>query len=394
MAEEVVLESYIDQILEKLPVGSIQRALANNLYGINFRQTGDVIPRSKDIYGFTFFTRPQLNMTTANLSQARIMYSLLTDNELSYQRYVRMLLDPRLGEEIPEEGAPQPLKCPFLDNKNPFIATLTNNIISISGWPDLTVPTRTSEQGLYFQEHSIVDGPLNHFEAFDVDATFRNARGNPIIYLFYVWLRYMSFVFEGVLTPYADFILENEIDYNTRIYRIVLDNTKRYVRYIAATGASFPLNVPTGNIFDFNKESPINNRNNEINIRFRCLGFTAFDEILKLEFNKTLAIFNPDMRKLLYFDMEDESEREHYREDPTEIYEVGSLVKIPYLLTAAYDMNILTSNIFKLNYRCYPYINIYTNELEWWTYKNIFYNSDFDEEAFSESISILRSGTQ
>ncbi|MEM5877907.1 MAG: hypothetical protein QXF12_03430, partial [Candidatus Aenigmatarchaeota archaeon] len=91
--------------------------------------------------------------------------------------------------------------------------------------------------------------------------------------------------------------------------------------------------------------------------------------------------------------MEDESEKEHYREDPTEIYEVGSLVKIPYLLTAAYDMNILTSNIFKLNYRCYPYINIYTNELEWWTYKNIFYNSDFDEEAFSESISILRSGT-
>lgn len=374
---EVVINSSIDQLLENLPIGSVQKALGNNLYGINFRQTGNAVPRSKDMYGFTFFTRPQLNLTRPNITNYRGFYNLLTSNELSYQRFTRMALDPRLGFN---DG----IKCPFMDNLNPFFSVLTNNIVSVSGWPDLSVPTYTSEAGLYGEEISFVDGVTNHFESFDLDITFRNTKGNPLIYLFYIWIKYESLVFEGILNPYQDMITENEIDYNTRIYRVVLDQQKRYVTYIAATGASFPINVPTGNLFDYNIDTPYNTKNSEINIRFRSLGFTAFEDILKLEFNKTVAIFNPNMKKILDFDMGDGSDSSKARDNGITTYRISGCpyVKLPHYLSMSMDTSVFSNNFFNVNHRAYPYINLITNELEWWVDGSIFKNSN--EKDFKE----------
>lgn len=166
---EIVLDESIDQILTNFPIGSVDRAIANNLYGVNFRQTGNPVPRSKDLYGFTFFTRPQLNLTLGNISNFRAFYSLLTSNEKSYQRYTRLMLDPRLNFI-------NSMKCPFVNNRDPFIPILTNNIVSLSGWPDLSVPSYTSEPGLYGEEHSFVDGVTNHYESFDLDISFKNTR--------------------------------------------------------------------------------------------------------------------------------------------------------------------------------------------------------------------------
>lgn len=364
MSDEIVFDQSLDQIFENLPISSITRALGNNLYGINFRNVRPYLPRVKDSYGFTFFTRPQLNLDFYNITNFRGFYSLLTRNRLSYQRYVRMMLDPRLGEDR-ESG----ITCPFVDNKNCFIPILTNTIISLSGWPDLVAPTYTSSAGLYGEEHSFVDGVTNHFEAFDVDATFENVRGNPLVYMFYTWIRYQTLVFEGILNPYLDFIIENEIDYNTRIYRIVLDSQKRYVTFAACTGASFPINVPTGNLFDFNVDSPYNNKNSEINIRFKCLGFTAFEDIVKKEFNEVVGIFNPDMRKILEHDLNNDGTETARREDPNVSYRsiTNNYVKIPYALALTANNDITNSPFYNLNFRSYPYINLFTNELEWWT---------------------------
>lgn len=372
--KEVIINSSIDQILENLPVSSIAKAIGNNLYGINFRQTGGAVPRSKDHYGYVFMTRPQLNLSTENISNFRGFYNLLTSNEISYQRFTRLILDPRLNYI-------KQLKCPFVDHLNPFIPILTNNAVSVSGWPDLSVPTYTSDAGLYGEEHSFVDGVTNHFESFDLDITFRNTKGNPLIYLFYIWIKYESLVFEGILNPYMDMITENEIDYNTRIYRIVLDQQKRYVTYIASTGASFPINVPTGSLFDYNIDSPYNTRNSEINIRFRSLGFLAFEDLLKLKFNETLAIFNKDFRNLLNYDMSEGNDAEKSREDPTVVYRVPGCkyVKIPHYLAMSIDSDIQSGGFYSLNYKAYPYINIRSGELEWWTDSSLFNKSTSDD---------------
>lgn len=378
-SDELILDSSIDQIMSVLPVGSIQRALGNNLYGINFRQTGNAVPKSKDSQGFVFLTRPQLNLTANNITNYRSFYSLLTSNELSYQRFTRMMLDPRLGYD-------GKMKCPFVDNENPFFSVLTNNALSLSGWPDLTAPTYTSESGLYGEEVSFVDGVTNHFESFDLDISFKNIKGNPLIYMFYVWIKYQTLVFEGILNPYIDMITENEIDYNTRIYRVILDQQKRYVTYIASTGASFPVNVPTGNLFDFNTETPYINSNKEINIRFRCMGFIAFEDLLKLQFNQTVAIFNPGMRKLLEYDLKQTSDSAKARDDGSVLYRVPGCpyVKIPHYLSMSIDSDVFSSNYFTLNHRAYPYINLVTNELEFWCKDSLF--TEANDKSFKRKL--------
>lgn len=372
--KDYVVDRSLDSILESLPIGSVQRAIANNLYGINFRQTGSVLPRVKDQYGFTFFTRPQLNLSTLNISNYRGFYSLLTQNKASYQRFTRAILDPRLGATGSNDNSAG-IVCPFVDRNNPFLSVLTNNVVSLSGWPDLTVPVHTSDSGLYGQEHSMVDGVTNHFEAFDMDVTFRNTRGNPLIYLFYIWIKYETLVFEGILNPYLDMITENEIDYNTRIYRLVMDTQKRYVTQIACTGASFPVNVPTGNLFDYNSDAPYNTKNSEINIRFRCMGFLAFEDIIKMYFNQTVAIFNSDMRNLLKHDIAASSNSDAViRDDPARVYSVRGCgyVKIPYMLSTVADIGGIDTGALSVNHKAVPYINLYTNELEWWVRKSEF----------------------
>lgn len=368
--QEVVISSSVDQMLENMPIGSVSKAIGNNMYGINFRQTGNPVPRAKDMYGFTFFTRPQLNLTRLNVTNYRGFYNLLTDNNLSYQAFTRLMLDPRLQHN-------GQLSCPFVDMNNPFIPILTNNVQSLSGWPDLIAPTYTSEAGQFGEEHSFVDGVTNHYESFDLDVTFKNTKGNPLIYFFYIWIKYQTLVFEGILNPYIDMITENEIDYNSRIYRLVLDQQKRYVSHIAATGASYPINVPTGSLFDFNVDTPFNTRNTEINIRFKSIGFIAFEDILKLEFNKTVAIFNAGMRKVLESDLGSGSDSFKAREDGTVVYRIAgsSYVKIPHMLAMSMDTSIFSNNFFAVNHRAYPYINLITNELEWWV----------DERRFQQS---------
>ena len=372
--QEFVISSSIDQMLENMPIGSMSKAIGNNMYGINFRQTGNPVPRSKDLYGFTFFTRPQLNLTRLNVTNYRGFYNLLTDNAISYQAFTRLMLDPRLQHT-------GKLICPFVDKNNAFIPILTNNVQSLSGWPDLTVPTYTSEAGQFGEEMSFVDGVTNHYESFDLDVTFKNTKGNPLLYFFYIWIKYQTLVFEGILNPYMDMIVENEIDYNTRIYRLVMDQQKRYVTYIAATGASFPINVPTGSLFDFNVDTPYNSRQTEINIRFRSLGFIAFEDILKLEFNKTGAIFNADLRKVLEFDLGNGTDESKARDDATKVYKIAgcNLVKLPHFLAMSMDTSVFSNSFFNVNHRAYPYINLVTNELEWWVDERRFRTSAQDD---------------
>lgn len=374
--DEAVFDSSIDQILQNLPIGSVSRVIGNNMYGINFRQTGNAVPRAKDHHGYIFLTRPQLNLSSLNITNFRGFYNLLTTNQLSYQRFTRLTLDPRLGYA----GA---LKCPFVNNELAFIPILTNNAVSLSGWPDLSAPSYTTPTGLYGEEVSFVDGVTNHYEAFDVDITFRNTKGNPLIYFFYIWIKYATLVFEGILNPYMDMITENEIDYNTRIYRIVLDQQKRYVTYIASTGASYPENVPTGNIFDFNVDTPYNTKNSEINIRFKCMGFTAFEDIVKLEFNKTSAIFSRDMYALLKHDMESTDDDLVAREDGNTIHRVDGcrLVKLPYYLSLIADSGVYGNTFFTANHRVFPYINLVTNELEYWVPESVFNQEGAGQDA-------------
>ncbi len=336
MADEQtsILSLSLDDYFRTTAIGSIERAIGDNMYGINHMQTPGMVPSSKDAYGYTFFTRPQLNFQTDNLRNDRKMYPLLTDNVATSQRAIRCLLDPRqiTGYRFKDNKIPA-IACPLMDNQNAFIPLLSNNLSSISGWPDMAVPTFTSKAGLYNEAWGQVDGIIDNYESYDVTATFRNTRGAPIMALFYFWERYSALVFQGLMVPYLDYIVENRIDYNTRIYRITTDATKTYVTNICATGVAWPISNPTGALFDYNTDTIYNEQNKDISIQFRALGFEWQDDILINEFNKTVQIFNAGMR---------DDRRE------TDYYKVSPAVRV------------------MVNHRCYPRINPLTFELEWW----------------------------
>lgn len=350
MSDTAIVPHSLDDYFQSTPIGSIDKAIGNNLYGINHRQIPNAVPSNRDMYGLTFFVRPQLNMQMDNIRNLRIFAPLTSTNTNSIQQFVKCTLDPRLVNGYKFRNASiAALKCAILDNNNCFIPILTNNLKSISGWPDVTAPVHTSKPGLYNESQSIVDGVSKNYEAFNIDATFRNTRGDPILYMFYVWLHYMTNVFEGKLIPYLDFLSENEIDYNTRIYRLVLDKERNKVTKIAATGAAFPISVPTGSFFDYNDERPFNDQNKDITIRFQCNGVDYQDDVTIREFNQSVVIFNADM---------------------SDKVRNSSMVKVSKTLLTMF------------NNRGYPRINPDSYELEWWVYRNTF---DIRTTAFTNS---------
>lgn len=319
-------------------ITSINDAIANNLFGINHRQTPLPIPQNRDHYGLTFFTRPQLNMQPENIRNSRKFFPLLTNNPVSYQAYVRAMLDARSAAGWGGYDAKSSI---FADPQQAFIPILTNHLVSISGWRDIVLPTWSSDEGVYKEAWSIGDGVTDDYSVFDINATFRNSVGDPITELMYYWVHYIACVFEGLLDPYPDFLLQNEIDYNTRIYRLVLDKSKKYVQRIYATGASFPTNVPIGAMGDFAIDKPYNDANAEITIQFRSMGCIYNDEILIHCFNSTAGIFHPGMRNV----------------------EPGLDGTIP----AGRNVTKINQALLPLfNNRGYPYINTKTYELEWY----------------------------
>lgn len=319
----------IDNVFRATPGGALSTAIGDNFYGINHRQTPNAIQINKDYFGLAFFTRPRLNLSTENLRAVRQMTPLLTSNGDSIQRIIRCLLDKTL--------ATRGINSQFVDNQQAFIPILTNSLLSMSGWPDVTLPTMTSQDGVYKEAFSMADGVTANYSTYDIQASFRNMPGDPITSLFLNWIHYASNVFQGTMVPYPEFIVENEIDYMTRIYRLVLDSTKTYVKKIAACGAAFPQASPIGAAFNFSHDKPINDSNDQISIPFRCIGAMYQDDILIYEFNKTTEQFN----SLL----EDKSRESHY-------------VKVPIDALAIF------------NNRGYPRINTKTYELEWWVSKD------------------------
>lgn len=279
------------------PYGSRQSALSNVISGYNIASTDlPAVPPASYVKGYVFFTRPQLNLTIRNCMRHRQMMNLISGDVNSVQTWVRGTLDPRL---ISGDYAASQLVSgtKLVNNDTPFIPLLTNCITSLSGWPDLALPTYTSTEGIRKETHTMVDGPYEYYSEFDLDATFYNITDDPITHLFLNWERYMALVHEGRLRAYMDYIAYRTIDYNTRIYRIVLDPSQTYVSRIAATGVSIPVNIPTSDFANYKREEEINLNAKEITVRFKCNGAMYDDVVLMQEFNEAVCIFNTSLRK-------------------------------------------------------------------------------------------------
>lgn len=282
------IDATMEGVFERLPAGSISRAIGNTFYSINHRGTQAAIQQNRDFYGLTLFTRPQLNMSLENLRSSRAFIPLLTQDTMSIGRAVRSYLDPRLYLEG--------IDCPVVDPENVFLPLLGNHCLSVSGWPDIELQSYQSEPGVYKEVFGFVDSTDDLRGAYTVTASFRNMPGSPILVLIRTWMDYMQKVFRGDLVPYPDYIMHNKIDYNTRIWRLILDPTKTYVVQLGCCGAAYPVSWPGGKTFDYRIDQPLNTDTHELSIQFQCYGAMYNDPVLVRQFNQAVSIFCPSMR--------------------------------------------------------------------------------------------------
>jgi len=314
-------------------------AITSTLYGHNQFGFGQPVPQNTEQYGLTFFTKPRLNLSYDNIIKTRILTPLLMNSKTtnsSIMAAIRAILDP-VGQHNPAT------RCPLINTYNPFIPLLDNNLITLSGWPDITVDKYVSKPGVYREKWSMADGVAAYYDEFELTATFRNMIGDPIGRLFHFWTKYQLLVHEGVIDPHMDALLENEIDYQTRIYRLVLSADRRYVEKIGACGVAYPTSSRIGSNFDYNIEKPYNVENDQYSVSFSCIGAEYLDPITVKEFNECVSQFNvkmstPEIRATYYVNV--------------------SAIELP---------------IFK-NVETYPRIDPDTMRLEWWVDKTDYQN--------------------
>ncbi len=337
MATEDEIRLWIDRVSQDTGFGTRYDAYANMLRGINHRGLGNLVVNNQDNTGIVFFTRPDLNLSYDNIATHRVFMPLATQNaEYSLQRYIRTSLDP-------EGSMKRGITTPLFNHRQPFLTVLTNNLLSSNGWPDVQLDEYVSKEGVRKEVWSMVDGLFRIVNKFDLTMNFRNIQGDPITALFSAWCLYASSVKLGDMDPYPRNLVENKIDYMTRIYHLILDPSRRFVQKIAATGASYPTTVPLGAAFNFVGDETMVKATEQITINFSCIGADYNDPITFEEFNEVVRIFNTEM-------------------EITEIYEDGRLT----LKGGGNYIKLLPEQVKSANYYGTPLIHPLTQELQWW----------------------------
>lgn len=321
-------------------IGGLYTAATRAFYGINHQNTGAALPANYDLHGYTFFTRPRMKLSDSNCIRDRSLTYLLNENALTVPRAIRALLDPigsgTVSNFTHADGLTKTNQypCPLVDPLNPFITILSNTLTSLSGWPDISVDTYESDSGIQKEKWAKYDGIAKYYGTFDLNASFNNMRGDPLGLLFNSWVTYGTRIgFDELMIPWIDSVIDQEKDYETRIYRLVMDPTKTFVQKIACTGASFPTNSNTGASFDYDANKPVNQKQDQHSMSFKCQGAIYYDPYTAVAFNITVVDFNPNM----------------YPNNRTRVY-----TKIP------------TAHRRYFRDEGYPWINLKTSELEWY----------------------------
>lgn len=342
-----ITKARLDKMYRSSGLGGLGALTYSLLNGLNIRGRIPNLPPSVDDQGVTFFTKPCLNLSYHNVINLRRMAFLADTDRYSMGNAIRCMLNPvgldntavnRFGTNI-KEPAGDEYRSFLIDDKNAFIPMLSGTLLSLSGWPDFSPDTYTSPEGIAKEQVSWIDSRGDQNGIFDLTATFLNMEGDPVSKLFSVWLEYSTRVAEGSMMPFYINMVENRIDYQTRIYRFTLDRSGRYIQSVTACAAAFPISDPRGAKVNYTTEKSLTEENNKIIIPFRANIPMYDDPILLDEFNKTVILSNGDMH---------DAKRESI-----------------YTKLNTSNSGVDETNLF--SYKSYPRVNVQTNELEWWT---------------------------
>lgn len=311
----------IDRLSLESPMGPFKSIVTASYYGINTTGYPAAVPRNRDNQGLVFFTRPRMRLSAENCLQDETLQQMLVTQNRSPWRAVRAMLDP-VGSGSPQRITanrsnkvnhlyPSDLVDPYM----PFIPLLGNTISNLNGWPDLDIGRYTSREGIQKETWTMIDGVAKIYSEFTLNATFKNIISDPIGYMFWAWACYNSLAYQGEAIPWMDSILDNEIDYQTRIYRVIFDPTKTYVQKIAYTGIAVPVVANVGAAYNYS-EKPFNEDLDDYQINFVCNGAVYHEQGTFEIFNRHVTDFNifmHDAKRLQYMVKLKPSERKSFK---------------------------------------------------------------------------------
>lgn len=241
-----------------------------------------MLPTNRELVGYTFITRPHCNLANENLVNVRDFAPLLFCNPNSIQMAIRQSLDT----EFAYNHGGSKFNCPLIDIQNPFFVMCCNSLRSITNFPDPTLAIETTEGGFFSEQQSGVIGYDRMAKGQDLQLTFRDYVGSPVMSAIDFWVKYMGYIQDGTMHQYKEDIEHNLFGYSVSIYRFLLDYSgRRITRWAKATGC-WPKMSPMGTIFNINDgETIVAAAKDNFSVPFQASVFEYNDPEILRDFN-------------------------------------------------------------------------------------------------------------
>lgn len=308
--------SYLSDILSEscrlMGRGPSGNSLQNFLARLD-RYGNAIVPMNTMNYGYTFITRPRLNMTRANLVQNAVLNTLDTFEPNSVAFMIRALLDTRLskGEELFRgaeiEGGGTSIthevvdftdsvrRSGLVDVHNPFFTPLCNGLKGLSGFPDFTIETETTEGDFHSNDFTFAKGSDMMSRSQEFSLEFRDVNGSIILSCIYFWLIYIALQCKGTVVAYPDDIYEQRLNYTVSIYRFITDPSRRYILWWAKATGCFPKSAPVGALFNINQGEVTISSAGNFSIPFAVNNVEVNDPGILLDFNRLMRTYCPSI---------------------------------------------------------------------------------------------------
>lgn len=239
-----------------------------------------LVPKNRELTGFTFITRPCCNLSRANLAGNRKFAPLVVGPDNSMQTMIRWYLDTKLCYEQRGERI-----CQLIDTHNPFNVLLCNNLLSINGFLDYNLSLETSEGGFFSEQQTCVVGGDRLAHGNDLQLQFKDMPGGPVMALHEYWTEYCANIMDGSMSQYPEDIEHNLMAYTVSIYRFMVDPTTRIItRWAKATGC-YPKMSPSGTPFNKNQGEHVSTAASEFVVPYQAHKLEYNDPIILTEFN-------------------------------------------------------------------------------------------------------------
>ena len=279
-------DKLVDMAFQAAGLGK-QHSQISNFFREHDRFEQALTPPSDDFVGFTFFTRPRLNLSDVNLMGDRVFAPMMTTRVTDAAYAIRCLLDTQFCDDNAEQAQTSPL----VNIRNPFNTLWGNACRGISGFQDPQVSVETSNPGYFGEEQTTAIGGDENNKTIDITCNFRDTVGTPVAMSFEWYRKYLVNLGLGNFSQYAKDIDANRLGYTISIYRFLVDRTWKTITKCAKLTGCFPAHSPIGVIFNKNSGERRVTALDEFSITFKCNHVDLVDNIVFHEFNMLVRKF-------------------------------------------------------------------------------------------------------